>query len=117
MSTAARDLTRERRLLTEASRGHQAFINQAQERLEAGEELFGSSWAWIGVRKHIVELLEEAADIGSWSVLADQALDLDPNVTDVHRQQTRAVLAIAARRGAQAHEALTTALRSLGAPS
>src|SRR5450755_3893089 len=105
-----RDGFRERRLLADAARGHEPFIRHAEARLEAGEEPFGDSWAWIGIRRHLEELLSEAADLGSWSCLADQALDRDPHLSDLHREQLRAVLAIAARRGAQAHEALTRAL-------
>jgi hypothetical protein len=48
-----------------------------------------------------------------WAVLADQALDRDPEISDLHREQIRAVLAVAARCGAQAHQALTTALGSV----
>jgi len=73
--------------------------------------------AWIGVKKHLTELLEEAADVGSWSALAEQALDLDLVLSEQHRQQIRAVLRTAARHGAQAHESLTIALDSLSATS
>lgn len=111
--TPARDLPCERAFLAAAARGHHPFVAQAQARLEAGEELFGDSWCWIGIRRHLTELLEEAADVGSWAALADQALDVDPSLSDLHREQIRAVLVLAARHGAQAHEALTRALRSL----
>jgi hypothetical protein len=112
-TTPARQALRERAFLTEAARGHAPFIAEAQARLEAGEELYGDSWAWIGIRRHLAELLEEAADLGAWAVLADQALDRDHELSDLHRQQISAVLAVAARCGAQAHQALTTALRSV----
>jgi hypothetical protein len=42
-----------------------------------------------------------------------EALDRDPQLSSVHREQLRAVLAVAARRGAQAHEALSRALGSV----
>ena len=111
-TTPARQAAREHRFLTDAARGHAPFIAESQARLEAGEELYGDSWAWIGIRRHLTELLEEAADLGAWAVLADQALDRDPQLSDQDREQIRAVLAGAARHGAQAHQALTTALRS-----
>ena len=108
-----RDLDRERQFLTDAARGHEPFVRHATSRLDAGEELYGDSWAWIGVRKHLAELLEEAADLGSWAVLADQALDLDPGLSDVDRGRIRAALRLTARSGAQAHTALTGVLATL----
>jgi hypothetical protein len=114
MTQNSRDLEREQRFLREAARGHQPFVDQATARLEAGEEPFGDSWAWIGIRRHLAELLEEAADVGSWAALADQALDRE-QLSDVDRQRIAAVLQLAARHGAQAHEALSQALsRALG---
>jgi hypothetical protein len=107
-----RDLDREQRFLLDAAHGHEPFVEHATARLEAGEEPFGDSWAWIGIRRHLAELLEESADIGSWAALAEQALDHE-QLSDVDRQRTRAVLQLAARRGAQAHEALHGALRAL----
>jgi hypothetical protein len=109
---AERDQRREARFLGDAARGHDPFVVQAQARLAAGEEIFGQSWAWIGIRKHLTELLEEAADIGSWAVLAVQALDRE-QLADAERDRIRAVLELAARRGAQAHAALTAGLDSL----
>jgi hypothetical protein len=111
--TPARQAAREQRFLADAARGHAPFVAHAQARLEGGEELYGDSWAWIGIRRHLTELLEEAADLGAWATLADQALDRDSEVSDQHREQIRAVLAVAARRGAQAHQALSAALRSM----
>ena len=109
----ARDLAREHRLLTDAARGHAAFVTQAEQRLEAGDETFGDSWQWIGIHKHLTELLEEAADLGAWAALADQALDHEPTVTGTHRDQLRAVLAICALHGAAAHRSLTQALQTI----
>ena len=102
-----RDLEREKRFLRDAARGHDPFVQHALDRLEAGEEPFGDSWAWIGIRKHLAELAEEAADVGGWAALADQALDREHGLSDVDRARIRAVLELVARRGAQAHEALT----------
>jgi hypothetical protein len=112
-----RDTQREHVFLTEAARGHDSFVAQCEARLEAGEERFGDSWAWVGIRRHLTELLEEAADLGSWAVLADQALDHDQALSDLHKEQLRSVLAVASHRGAQAHELLSQALRSVEARS
>ena len=102
-----RDLEREKRLLRDAARGHDPFVQHAADRLDAGEEPYGDSWAWIGIGRHLRELAEEAADLGAWAVLADQALDREHDLSDVDRARIRAVLELVARRGAQAHEALT----------
>ena len=110
---SARDLDREQRFLTDLARGHDGFVRHATARLAAGEDLYSDSWAWIGVRKHLGKLLEEAADLGSWAVLADQAADVDPRLSDVDRERVRAVLALVARLGAQAHEALAGVTRVL----
>jgi hypothetical protein len=87
-----RDLEREQRFLADAARGHEPFVEHATARLDAGEPLFGDSWAWIGIRKHLV-----------------------PDLSDVDRQRIDAVPQLAARRGAQAHEALSGALRVVAA--
>lgn len=108
-----RDTQREQRLLAAAARGHLPFADQAFARLEAGEEPFGDSWTWIGIARHLSELLEEASDLGAWSALADQALDRERDLSDLHRGQLRAVLELVARRGAEAHQALSQALRSV----
>jgi hypothetical protein len=109
----ARDLAREHRLLGEAARGHDSFVHQAEARLAAGEDEFGDSWAWIGTRQHLHELLEECADVGSWAALCDQALDIDPRLTDQQRDQVRAALHVAARHGADAHRMITQITRVL----
>jgi hypothetical protein len=111
--TAGRDLARETRFLTEGARGDRPFIDDAQARLAAGEDTFGDSWMWIGIRRHLTELLEEAADLGAWGCLAEQALERENDLSDLHREQIRAVLTTAAHCGAQAHAALTRARTSL----
>lgn len=108
-----RDLDRERRFLRDAARAHAPFVEHASERLAAGEEPFGDSWAWIGVRRHLAELLEEAADLGAWAALCEQALDRELELAAEDRQRLRAVVQIAARAGAEAHEALTGAAQAL----
>lgn len=110
-----RDLDRERAFLTEAARGHKPFVDQATARLDAGEEIYGDSWKFIGLRRHLVELLEEAADLGSWAVLAVQALDTEPGLSDADRQRIAAVLAATASHGARTHAVLSTITRALSA--
>jgi hypothetical protein len=107
-----RDPGREQRFLRDAARHHEPYAEHAAARLEAGEEPFGDSWAWIGIRRHLAELLEEAADVGAWATLAEQALDREA-LSHVDRERIGAVLQLVARCGAQAHEALTGAVRAL----
>lgn len=109
-----RDPDRERTFLADAARGHHPFVEQATARLDAGEEIYGDSWAWIGLRRHLVELLEEAADLGSWATLAAQALDHEPDLSDADRQRIAGVLAATASHGARAHALLTAATSALG---
>lgn len=102
----ARDLKRERVFL-HAAAGFvtpEGFVEHAELRLEEGETAagYGNRWAEIGIRAFVKELREEAADLGAWAALADQALtveDLHP-ATAAH---VRAALQSIARRGAQAH--------------
>lgn len=110
----SRDRDREQRILTNAGHGRAPFIEQARARLEAGEERFGSSWSWIGIPRHLTELMEEAADLGSWAVLADQALDLEHGLSDDAREQIRQALHRAAELGAEAHKVLDAALKAIG---
>jgi hypothetical protein len=112
-----RDRDRERAFLADAARGHRPLVDHALARLDAGDELYGDSWAWIGIRKHLAELLEEAADLGAWAVLAHQALDHEPRLSAVDRQRVAGVVAAAAAHGARAHAALTAAVTALGTPA
>ncbi len=89
-------------------------LSRLKHDLRLATKLYGDSWAWIGIRRHLAELLEEAADLGSWSALADQALDHEPDLSDVDRDRIAGVLAAAAEQGARAHAALTVAARALG---
>lgn len=112
-TTTRRDLHREHLWLENAARGHTAFVEHAEARLAAGDEPYGDSWMWIGLRRHVAELLEEAADLGAWSALARQVVDRETTLDDVHRQQIGAPLELTARHGAAAHEALTRAAQLL----
>jgi hypothetical protein len=108
------DPDRERAFLADAARGHQPFVDHALARLDAGDAVYGDSWAWIGIRKHLAELLEEAADLGAWAVLAHQALDHEPGLSDADRQRVSGAVAAAAGHGGRAHAALTAAATTLG---
>ncbi|MEJ7824893.1 MAG: hypothetical protein WKF48_05665 [Solirubrobacteraceae bacterium] len=103
-----RDRAREASFLEEAARGHSAFVLQASQRLEQGQAIYGDAWRQRGAATLVGELLEEAADIGAWGALAAQSLDAG----GAHAR-ARALLALAARRGAQAHAALTSAAAAL----
>jgi len=109
-----RDPDRERTFLAAAARGHHPFVEQATARLDAGEEVYGDSWAWIGLRRHLTELLEEAADLGSWAALSAQALDHEPDLSDANRQRIAGVLAATASHGARAHALLSTVTTTIG---
>jgi hypothetical protein len=102
-----RDTQREREFLRAAANGHIAFAEHAEQRLSAGQELFGDSWSWAGIPRLLAEMLEEAVDLATWAVLTDQAIDLDERLSDRQREQLRAALHVAARRGAQAHALLS----------
>ena len=108
-----RDEFRERHWLSEVSHGDERFVDLVAARLQAGQELYGDSWAWIGAEKLISELVAEALDLGAWAVLCDQALDRDTDLTELHRRQLRSVLRVAAQAGARAHALLDQALTSI----
>jgi hypothetical protein len=114
MTHADRDRGREREFLAKAvGEDRSAFVVEAQARLTAGEQLYGDRWARVGIRRLLEELVEEAVDLGAWAALAEQAVDLEPRLSDVQAAQVRGVLALAARRGAQAHDVLAQIVRSL----
>jgi hypothetical protein len=114
MTRAERDPGRERQFLaTAVGEQRSAFVTEAQTRLTAGEQLYGDRWATVGIRRLLGELVEEAVDLGAWAALAEQAVDLEPGLSDVRADQIRGVLALAARRGAQAHDVLAQIVRSL----
>ncbi|WP_249021056.1 hypothetical protein [Conexibacter sp. S30A1] len=102
--------------MAEASCGHLAFVEQALARLDAGQAEYGDSWAWIGVRRHVAELAEEAADLGAWSALADQALDHEHALGTDERERVRQVLRRVASLGAASHRLLTEAAAELERP-
>jgi hypothetical protein len=110
----SRDMKRERQFLTAASAGTASFIAHAEERLIVGQQQYGDSWSWAGISRLLTEMLEEAVDLATWAVLTDQAIDLDQRLTDQQREQLRAALHVAARRGAQAHAILVNARDALG---
>jgi hypothetical protein len=111
--SCSRDPEREHKFLLEAARGDEVFVAHAERRLAVGEREYGSSWAWVGIRHLLNETIEESVDLAAWSALCDQALDHAHDLSELHVEQLRAVLAVVARRGAEAHSALANALRSV----
>jgi len=113
----ARDRARERAFLAAAARPHgpagACWALCARGRLEAGQAAYGDRWATVGLSRLLEELAEEAADLGAWAALAEQALDfedLDPSTAvEVHR-----ALEAATRAGADAYAALLPLRRALG---
>ncbi len=53
---SVRDQDRAQRWLRDAAHGHAPYVEHATSRLETGEDTYGDSWAWIGIRKHLAEL-------------------------------------------------------------
>ncbi len=109
-----RDVAREHQFLIDAAHGETPCVDHAEHRIADGDEAYGLSFLWIGIRRHLAELQEEAADLAAWAALADEALDREHDVSDLHKQQIRAVLVAAAQHGARAHGLLTNARVSLG---
>lgn len=109
----SRDPFRERRFLAEAACGHLAFVEEAVARLEAGQATYGDSFEWVGIRRHLIEMLEEASGLGSWAVLCDQALDHEHGLSAVQREHVRQALRRVASLGAAAHRVLSEAAADL----
>lgn len=55
--------------------GRTVFADHALTRLAAGEREYGNQWRQLGARRLVAEMLEEAADLGGWGVLALQSID------------------------------------------
>lgn len=101
-----RDRDRERSFLEGA--GCERFALPARARLEEGARCYADAWASRGLPALVAELAEEAADIGAWGALADQALeleDLEPSAREAMGGRLRA----AVEHGAHARRALIEA--------
>lgn len=109
-----RDLEREASFLSTAAGDHAAFVEHVAARLQLGEREYGDAWATRDLRELLGELLEEAADLGAWAVLAEQRLSTS-SLTIGERDRVVAVLSLVARHGAQAHRLLIAAIRWGGA--
>jgi len=109
-----RDRAIEVAFIEAAARGERAFIEHVAARLEAGQELYGDQWRGRGVAELVGELLEEAADVGAWSALTLQAVDLEP-LADADRLRLGALLTVAVQHAAGAHAALCSARALLAA--
>lgn len=114
--SALRELERERLWLERAElhAGRSGFAEHATARLAAGERTYGDRWARLGLVRLLAELGEEAADLGAWSVLALQALELAELPPD-SREYAATRLHAAILCGAHAHHALSGASRELRA--
>jgi hypothetical protein len=73
-------------------------------RLEVGAAEYGDTWHERGALALVREAMEEAADLGGWAVLADQALD-DLALAN-HGVAVRGVLTQAAAHAAASHALL-----------
>jgi hypothetical protein len=104
-----RDVDRERQFLHDAARAHDPFVEHANARLEP----LSDSWLWIGIRRHLHELLKVTADLGAGAVLTDQSLRCEQGLSDIDRARVGAVLVVAARHAAQAQGSITAVLRAL----
>jgi len=100
--------------LAEAEAGESGFAAHVRRRLAAGEELYGARWAQLGLARLVDELAEEAADLGSWGVLALEALENEPDIDPAQRELIATTLHAAILWGAYAHNALTIARGHLG---
>jgi hypothetical protein len=111
MTGAIRDPAGERVWLerAELEAGASGFAEHALRRLAAGQELYGDRWAQLGVDRLVGEMLEEAADLGSWGVLALEALEHEPDLDGPQGELIATTLRAAILWGAFAHHALKLA--------
>lgn len=107
-----RDPLAERVLLDHATRLSRLFVasfaQQAQERLEAGQALYGDQWASRPLTELLDECAEETLDTAAWAVLSAErliALELDRETTATVSD----MLAQAMAAGATAHAHITAA--------
>lgn len=74
LSPGGRDLEREAELLAAAA-PEGGWAAHVRQRLALGEREYRDRWRERGALALVLEALEEAADLGGWGVLAQQALD------------------------------------------
>jgi hypothetical protein len=115
---SARDVRKEKGWLHQAelAAGASGFVDHALERLDAGDGLYGDRWTQLGLQALVGELLEEAADLGSWGVLALEALEQEQGFEDAERDFIETTLRAAILWGAYSHQALELARCHLRAP-
>lgn len=108
---AARNTQAERAWLLSAAgaAGAQHYATHALRRLTAGQATYGDRWTSLGLDRLVLELLEEAADLGAWGVLALQALDADPALSEAVGPAIATRLHEAITAGARAHRELELA--------
>ncbi len=116
MSAPRRDLEKERHYFETAASGAGAssFADLARARLEVGERLYGDRWATLGIDRLLVELAEEALDLGAWGALALQALPFEPLIHSTTQLLIARSIHEAIDAGAIAHVAIVRALANLG---
>ncbi len=100
--------------LAELDAGESGFADHAHRRLAVGEQIYGDQWARRTLGELVDELSEEAADLGSWGVLALQALE-HVDIGAAQRDLIATSLQAAMLWGAYAHRALAIARGHLDA--
>ena len=87
MTPARRNAPQEKAWLRRAAAdaGAADFADHAIARLEDGAVAYGDRWAELGIGRLVTELVEEAADLGAWGVLAFQALELEGGLNEASR--------------------------------
>jgi hypothetical protein len=110
-----RDESREATWLARAEHeaGCSGFAEHATSRLVAGAAAYADRWAELGLPRLLLELSEEAADLGSWGVLALQALERDGALDASTHVRLAARLERVIASGARAHRELGRAALEL----
>ena len=112
--TGQRNLNREAQFLAYAAGlDDDAFVRHATDRLRSGQRLYGDRWTVLGPRQLLLELMEEAADLGAWGALLIQAVDSEESLSSADRERLRSAARCSARHGAQTHRVLERALQAL----
>lgn len=104
-----RDLDFEARFLADATTGLDGWPGHVAERLAQGERDYGNGWAARSAADLAGEAVEECADVGGWTALATQALEVE-RLGDDDRAAVVLLLGEAATLGARAHALLAAAI-------
>lgn len=113
-----RDPGRELALLRDAVAdlgvGDLAFVDHALQRLTDEHDLDDDALAQLGFEPLLSALEDRAADIGACGVLALEALDAEPGLSDTMRDHLGSVVHVAIALGAYSYQAMTIARVDLG---